>query len=94
VEVRELGLVPAPLDAIPGGEPVENAAVIRSILEGEPGPARDVSTLNAGAAIYVAGGAADIPEGLAKAREAIESGAARDVLGRLVARSRELSGAS
>jgi anthranilate phosphoribosyltransferase len=94
VEARELGLAPAPLDAIPGGEPAENAAVIRSILEGEPGPARDVSTLNAGAAIYLAGGAADIPEGLARAREAIESGAARDVLERLVARSRELSGAS
>jgi anthranilate phosphoribosyltransferase len=42
----------------------------------------------------VAGGAADLPDGLAKATEAIDSGAARDVLGRLVARSRELSGAS
>jgi anthranilate phosphoribosyltransferase len=94
VEAPQLGLEPAPLDAIPGGEPAENAAVVRSILEGEPGPARDVSALNAGAAIYVAGGATDLPEGLAKATEAIDSGAARDVLGRLVARSRELSGAS
>ena len=49
--------------------------------------------LNAGAAIYVAGGAADLPEGVAKATQAIDSGAARDVLERLVARSRELSGA-
>ena len=80
--------------AIPGGEPADNAAVVRSVLDGEPGPERDVSALNAGAAIYVAGGAADIPEGLAMATEAIDSGAARDVLERLVARSRELSGAS
>ena len=94
VEAGQFGLGPAPLDAIPGGEPDENAAVVRSVLEGEPGPARDVSILNAGAAIYVAGGAPNLEEGVAKAAEAIDSGAARDVLGRLVARSRELSGAS
>jgi anthranilate phosphoribosyltransferase len=94
VEPGELGFPTAPLDAIPGGEPEDNAAVVRSVLEGEAGPARDVSVLNAGAAIYVAGGATDLREGVARASEAIDSGAARDVLGRLVARSRELSGAS
>ena len=51
---------------------------------GRPGPARDVSVLNAGAAIYVAGGAADLRQGVARATEAIDSGAARDVLERLV----------
>jgi anthranilate phosphoribosyltransferase len=50
--------------------------------------------MNAAAAIYVAGVAADLQEGVAKAQEAIDSGASRDVLERLVARSRELSGAS
>jgi anthranilate phosphoribosyltransferase len=94
VEAAELGLGTAPLEAIPGGEPAENAAVVRSVLEGEAGPARDVSILNAGAAIFVGGGAPNLEEGVAKAAEAIDSGAARDVLGRLVARSRELSGAS
>jgi anthranilate phosphoribosyltransferase len=94
VEAADVGLEPAPLDAIPGGEPAENAAVARSVLDGEAGPPRDVSVLNAGAAIFVAGGAADLKEGVAKAGEAIDSGAARDVLERLVARSRELSGAS
>jgi anthranilate phosphoribosyltransferase len=93
VEAAELGLRTAPLEAIPGGEPAENAAVVRSVLEGEAGPARDVSILNAGAAIFVGGGAPNLEEGVAKAAEAIDSGAARDVLGRLVARSRELSGA-
>jgi anthranilate phosphoribosyltransferase len=94
VDAAELGLDPAPLEAIHGGEPDENAAVVRSVLGGEPGPARDVSMLNAGAAIYVAGGATDLAEGIRRASEAIDSGAARDVLKRLVARSRELSGAS
>jgi anthranilate phosphoribosyltransferase len=94
VEASDLGLQTAPLDAIPGGEPAENAAVARSVLEGEAGPARDVSTLNAGAAIYVAGGATDLADGVAKAGEAIDSGAAATVLARLVARSRELSAAS
>jgi anthranilate phosphoribosyltransferase len=93
VEAEELGLQPAPLEAIPGGEPAENAAIVRAVLGGEAGPARDVSVLNAGAAIYVAGGAADLPEGVSKATQAIDSGAAREVLERLVARSRELSGA-
>jgi anthranilate phosphoribosyltransferase len=94
VKAGEFGLGPAPLDAIPGGEPDQNASVIRSVLEGEAGPARDVSVLNAGAAIYVAGAAPNLEEGVAKAAEAIDSGSAHDVLGRLVARSRELSGAS
>ena len=94
VEAQELGLEPAPLDAISGGEPAENAAVVRSVLEGEHGPARDVSVLNAGAAIFVAGAASDLGEGVAKASQAIDSGAAREVLARLVTRSRELSGAS
>jgi anthranilate phosphoribosyltransferase len=94
IEPKDLGFAGAPLDVIPGGEPRENAAVIRSVLEGESGPARDVSILNAGAAIFVADGAADLKEGVAKAAEAIDSGAAKAVLDRLVDRSRELAAAS
>ena len=94
VEVGDFGLQTAPLEAIPGGKPAENATIVTRILEAEAGPARDVSLLNAGAAIYVAGGSADLGEGIAKATQAVDSGAAFDVLGRLVSRSRELSGAS
>jgi anthranilate phosphoribosyltransferase len=94
VEPGQFGLAEAPLEAIPGGEPAENATVVRSVLDGETGPARDVSLLNAGAAIFVAGAADDLKDGVARAGEAIDSGAAREVLARLVARSRELSGAS
>src|SRR4051794_31226484 len=83
VEASEYGLETAPLDAIPGGEPAENAAVIKRVLEAEAGPPRDVSLLNAGAAIYVAGASADLGEGIAKATQSVDSGAAFDVLDRL-----------
>ena len=94
VEPGDFGLGTAPLDAIPGGDPAENAAVVKHVLEGEGGPARDVSLLNAGAAIYVAGVATDLEDGIAKATHAVDSGIAFDVLARLVERSRELSAAS
>jgi anthranilate phosphoribosyltransferase len=70
---------------VAGGSPEENAAVSRAVLAGEPGPRRDLVLLNAGAAIYVGGLAADLPEGVGKAVEAVDSGAARELLGRLVA---------
>jgi anthranilate phosphoribosyltransferase len=94
VEAADLGLEPAPLDAIPGGEPADNAAVVRGILEGEPGPPREVALLNAGAAIFVGGSAVSMADGVAEARKAVDSGAANDILERLVARSKELAGSS
>ncbi len=56
----------------------------RAVLAGEPGPRRDVSVLNAGAAIYVAGEAAGLPEGVRAAERAIDSGAAERTLERLI----------
>src|SRR5688500_2445141 len=91
VRPEELGLERAPIDALAGGTPEENAAVTRGILEGEKGPPRDVSVLNAGAAMLAAGAAGDLPDGIRKSQETIDSGAARDVLDRLVSRSRELA---
>ena len=76
----DLGLEDAPLEAIAGGSPEENAATTRSVLAGESGPPRDVSVLNAAATICVAGGAEDMPEGVQKAEEAIDTGAAQRVL--------------
>jgi anthranilate phosphoribosyltransferase len=87
----ELGLEPSALDSIAGGEPAENAAVVRGVLDGDPGPAREISLLNAGATIFVSGGAADLRSGIDAAASAIDSGAARDVLGRLVELSGELA---
>ena len=88
---RDVGVEPAMLEAIAGGEPQENAAIVRAVLDGEPGPALEVVALNAGAAILVGGAADDLSAGVFRAREAIASGAARDVLDRLVALSQELS---
>jgi anthranilate phosphoribosyltransferase len=84
VEPAQFGFAPAGLDAVAGGSPEENAAVVLAVLEGEQGPRRELVLLNAAAAIYVGGLAADLQEGLEKAAQALDSGAARSVLFRLV----------
>jgi len=84
IEPREFGIVPAPIDSIAGGDSAENACMIRRVLDGETGPARDVVLLNGGAAIYAGGKSASIGEGVEQAREAIDSGAARRKLEALV----------
>ena len=74
---EEAGLPVHPFAAIMGGTPAENAAALRALLDGAPGAYRDAVLLNAAAALVVAGRAATLPEGVALAREAIDSGAAR-----------------
>jgi len=81
----------SPTDAIPGGDPAENAETTRRIFAGQPGAARDLAVLNAGAAIYVGGGAQTLADGVRLAERTIDSGAAADTLERFVARTRELS---
>jgi anthranilate phosphoribosyltransferase len=85
VEPGQYGLAPLELGEIAGGSPAENAAATRAVLVGESGPHRDIVLLNAAAAIYVGGLAADLEEGVAKAAAAIDSGEAAAVLDRLVA---------
>jgi anthranilate phosphoribosyltransferase len=91
VEPGDLGFEVADPEEITGGTPDENAATVTRILAGEDGPPRDVVLLNAAAAITVGGGAADLAAGVERARESIDSGAARDVLERLVAITGELA---
>jgi anthranilate phosphoribosyltransferase len=91
-EPGDFGLGEAPLEEIAGSKPDRNAAVIRSVLGGEPGPARDVVLLNAGAAIYAGGHAGDLAAGVAKAGETIDSGAAATLLESLVRQTAELAG--
>jgi anthranilate phosphoribosyltransferase len=79
----------APTEALAGGDPTTNAAIARAVLGGEPGPKRDVVLLNAGVALVVAGRAREPGEGIALARGAIDSGAARRVLERFVAFAQE-----
>jgi anthranilate phosphoribosyltransferase len=88
VEPGQFGLAPASLDSVAGGGPAENAAATRAVLAGEPGPKRDLTLLNAAAAIYVGGLVPDLEQGVAKAAESIDSGAAADVLERLIAATR------
>jgi anthranilate phosphoribosyltransferase len=88
---EDLGIARSDLSAIAGGSPEENAAVVRSVFDGADGPARDVVALNAGAAILVAGQAPDLASAVDRAREAIDSGAARDVVERLVQLTAELA---
>lgn len=86
----EHGLGHEPTDAIAGGDPAENAEVIRAVFGGDDGPTRDLVVANAAAAIAV-GDDAELPSAIERAREAIDSGAAAAVLDQLVAITGELA---
>jgi anthranilate phosphoribosyltransferase len=84
---QEVGLARAGTDALAGSDPDTNAGIIRAIFERhDRGPAADVVALNAGAALVVAGRAATLGNGVAIARDTIESGRAAENLERLRAR--------
>jgi len=84
LEPEALGLRRAELAELVGGGPDENAALMREVLASGTGPLADVTVLNAGAALYVAGLAADLPAGIARARAALVSGEAAGKLAELV----------
>jgi len=84
---EEVGIGLAPRD-YEGGTPEENALLTRAILEGETGARTDLALINAGAAIYVAGAATGIPEGVELARTALAQGDAARALESYVAASR------
>ncbi|HZZ73764.1 MAG TPA: anthranilate phosphoribosyltransferase [Pirellulales bacterium] len=67
--------------------PEASAAVIRAVLANQPGAARDITLINAAAALLTAGAAADLPSAMSRCAEALASGAAADLLARLAARS-------
>jgi len=75
--------ISAPLDALRGGDPSENAAALRAILEGERSPRAEVVALNAALVLVVARRAADLGEGLDLARTSLRGGGALDVFDRL-----------
>jgi anthranilate phosphoribosyltransferase len=91
VAPEDVSLQRAPAEAIPGGDPSENADTAKRIFAGEPGAARDLAVFNAGAAIYAAGGAETLADGVEAAQQAIDGGAAASALERFVARTRELA---
>ncbi|MGN7124230.1 anthranilate phosphoribosyltransferase [Methylorubrum thiocyanatum] len=85
IDPREVGLPLATLDDLRGGDPDHNAAALSAVLEGARSAYRDIAVLNAGAGLVVAGAAGTLAEGVARAQGAIDSGAARATLARLVA---------
>jgi anthranilate phosphoribosyltransferase len=85
VDPKDLGITPASVEALAGGDPATNAALARGVLDGEPGPHRDIVCLNAGAALLAAGMADDLASGIGAARSSIDEGAAAAALDRLVA---------
>ena len=84
IEPESLGLKKCRLEDLRGGNAEASAAIVRGVLRGDKGPARDVVLLNSGAALYVSGTAATIAEGLRLAAESIDSGKARQKLEQLI----------
>jgi anthranilate phosphoribosyltransferase len=76
IDGERYGLPRAGNEALLGGNALQNAEITKAILNGEPGPRRDAVLLNAGTALFVAGLTPDIPSGIQKAAESIDSGAA------------------
>ena len=93
VHPADFGLPKASPESLKGGDAQANAVIVRSVLAGDPGHPRDIVLLNAGAALFVAGAAETVRAGIGMAAGAIDSGAARSVLERLVAASNRAAGA-
>jgi len=84
VEPVDFGLQTADLSSITVSDAGESLRLINAVFDGEPGPARDIVVMNAGAAIYVAGLAATLAEGVAMAADTIQSGKAKQTLQALI----------
>jgi anthranilate phosphoribosyltransferase len=91
VSPEDLGVGRVPAEAIRFGVPDENARIARSVLAGDSCPERELTLVNAGAAIYVGGGSESLRDGVDAARQAIDSGAAAQAMERYVERTRQLA---
>ena len=89
VRPGDAGIAEAPIKELIGGSPEDNAKILRSILGGDQGPARDVVLLNAGAALMAAGKVKNLKLGVAIAAQSIDSGKASGALDRLIEVSNE-----
>ena len=84
IDPEDFGLVRAGSDAVAGGSAEENAALLRKVLSGEKGARRDIVVLNAAAGLMAAGLVRDMGQGVERAAEAIDSGAAETSLRRFI----------
>jgi len=89
ISPTEVGLALATDSDIKGGDPAENAVILRDILGGVKGPKRDIVVFNAAAALFVCGKAESLQAGIALAQSSIDSGAALKTLDALIALSKE-----
>jgi anthranilate phosphoribosyltransferase len=94
IDPQALGIALAAPEALRGGDAAQNAGILRRVLDGSEGPERDLVLLNAAAALWVADAAGDLREGLVRAGESVDSGAARERLAALVRASAEVGDAS
>lgn len=85
VTPEDAGLKRATIEDLKGGNPAENAAAIHRLLDGEPSAYRDIVLINTAAALIVSGKVTNLKEGVALAAKAIDSGAAKATLAKLVA---------
>tara|TARA_B110000196_G_scaffold140748_1_gene121929 strand:- start:5769 stop:6575 length:807 start_codon:yes stop_codon:yes gene_type:complete len=83
-DTSKLGFKKTAMIDLKGGNPSENATIIKSILNGEKGPRRDIVLINAAAGIVVGGQAKNLKDGLMLAIESIDSGSALNILTQLV----------
>jgi len=88
VEPEDIGANRVELSALKGGDARENAAAIGELLGGAKNAFRDIVLLNSGAALAIAGKAESLRAGAVLAADAIDNGAARDMLARVVAASK------
>jgi anthranilate phosphoribosyltransferase len=94
IEPQQFGLDHAPLESLRAADETGSKAMLLDVLNNKPGPAKDIVMLNAGAAIDVAGIASDLWGGVARAREMIESGLARQKLEALIGFTNSVSGSA
>ncbi len=93
IHPEDFGLTMSSNRALKVETPEQSKVMLRSVLDNEPGPARDIVTLNAGVALYAANVAGSMADGIAMAREALASGKALAKMHQFVARTKELAAA-
>jgi anthranilate phosphoribosyltransferase len=91
IHPEDFGLPMASNRSLKVETPEQSKAMVQAILDNEKGAARDIVIFNAGVGLYAANVCDSIPAGIAKAREALESGAAKKKLQQLVDLSKKLS---
>ena len=94
IHPEDFGLTMASNRTLKVETPEQSKVMLRSVLDNEPGPARDIVILNAGVALYAANVAASMSDGIAMAREALASGKALAKMHQFVARTKELTAAT